>query len=147
MVLLPRITVLTLILETPPGKQECLGKHWIPSNSQQYVARRTPDSVTIQKIFDERTAAHNDLLRNREFSQWQLLLGTTPTDKSVCENPDMAQCSVEVVDEAAKQRLRVKEASYFENVSKKFIKPDLGGTGQQVNGTGTRDLANTRVRE
>ena len=35
----------------------------------------------------------------------------TPTDKSVCENPDLAQCSVEVVDEAAKQRLRVKEES------------------------------------
>ena len=42
---------------------------------------------------------------------WQLLLGKTPTDKSVCENPDLAQCSVELVDEAAKQRLRVKEES------------------------------------
>ena len=28
------------------------------------------------------------------------------------EHPDLAQCSVEVVDEAAKQRSRVKELSY-----------------------------------
>ena len=76
------------------------------------VARRTPDSVTIQEIFDECTTAHNNLHRNRGLSPWQLLLGKTPTDKSVCENPDLAQCSVEVVDEAAKQRLRVKEESY-----------------------------------
>ena len=66
------------------------------------VARRTPDSVTIQQVFDECTTAHNDKHRNRGFSPWQLLLGKTPTDKSVCENPDLAQCSVEVVDEAAK---------------------------------------------
>ena len=81
--------------------------------SEFRVARRTPDSVTSQKIFDECTAAHNDLHRNRGFPPWQLLLrGKTPTDKSVCENPDLAQCSFEVVDEAAKQRLNVKEESY-----------------------------------
>ena len=76
------------------------------------VARRTPDSVTIQEIFDACTTAHNDLHRNRGFSPWQLLLGKAPTDKSVYENPDLAQCSVEAVDEAAKQRLRVKKESY-----------------------------------
>ena len=48
------------------------------------------------------------------------MLGKTPTDKSVCENPYLAQCSVEVVDEAAKQRLRVKEESY-----KAYIEEDL----------------------
>ena len=37
MVLLPRVSVLTLMLETSPGKQECSGKHWVPSNSQQFV--------------------------------------------------------------------------------------------------------------
>ena len=36
---------------------------------------------------------------------------------------------------------------HFENVAKKFIKPDLGGIGQQVNGAGIGNLANTRVRE
>ena len=41
------------------------------------VARRTPDIVTIQEIFDE----YNDLHRNRGFSP-QLLLGKTPTDKT-----------------------------------------------------------------
>ena len=56
--------------------------------------------------------AHNDLHRQRGFSPWQLLLGKTPTDKTACEDPDLAQCSVELVDEAAKQRLRVKEESY-----------------------------------
>ena len=47
-------------------------------------------------------------------------MGKTPTDKTVCEDPDLAQCSVEVVDEAAKQRLRVKEESY-----KAYIEEEL----------------------
>ena len=119
--LLPRGSVLTLILGTRPGKQKCLGKHWIPSNSQQYVWLEELLTVSpIQEIFDECITAHNDLHRNRGFSPWQLLLGKTPTDKSVCENPDLAQCSVEDVDEAAKQRLRVKEESY-----KAYIEEEL----------------------
>ena len=36
-VLLPRASVLTLLLEARPAKQECLGERWIPSNRQQYV--------------------------------------------------------------------------------------------------------------
>ena len=36
----------------------------------------------------------------------------TPTDRSVCKTLDLAQCSVAVVDEVAKQRLRAKEESY-----------------------------------
>ena len=76
------------------------------------VARRTPDNVTIQEIFDECTTAHNDLHRNQGSSPWQLLLGKTLTDKTACEDPDLVQCCVEVVDEAAKQRLRVKEESH-----------------------------------
>ena len=75
------------------------------------LARRTPDNVSIQEIFDECSTAHNDLHRNRRSSPWQLLLGKPSTDKTACENPALAQCSVEVVDEAAKQRLRVKEES------------------------------------
>ena len=74
------------------------------------VARRTPDNVSSQEIFDECTAAHNDI--HRGFSPWQLLLGKTPTDKTACEDPDLAQRSIEAVDEAAKQRLLVKEESY-----------------------------------
>ena len=35
-----------------------------------------------------------------------------PCDKSACANPDLAQCSAEVVDEAAKRRFRVKEESH-----------------------------------
>ena len=117
---LPRVHALTLILETRPGKQ-VVGKTLDTiKQSAIRVARRTSDSVTIQEIFDECTTAHNDLQRNRGFSPWQLLLGKTPTDMSACENPDLAQCGVEVVDEAAKQRLRVKEESY-----KAYIEEEL----------------------
>ena len=84
------------------------------------VARRPPDSVTIQEIFDEPTAAHNDMPLNRGFFPWQLLLEKTPSDKSVCESPDLAQCSVEVVDEAAKQRLRLKEEWYKANIEEEL---------------------------
>ena len=134
-------------LDIDPGEAS-----WKTGVTAIRVARRTPGSVSIQEIFDECTTAHNDLHRNRGFSPWQLLLGKTPTDKTACEDPDLAQCSVELVDETAKQRLRVKEESYrknchFENVAKKFIKPDLGDIGQQVNGAGIGDLANIRVQE
>ena len=84
------------------------------------MARRTPDSVIIQEIFDECTTAHSDSHQIQGFSPWQLLLRKTPTDKSGCENPDLHQCSVEVVDEAAKQRLRVKVESY-----KAYIEEEL----------------------
>ena len=107
------------------------------------VARRTPDSVTFQEIFGEFTTAHNYLHENHWLSRWQLRLERTPSDKSICENPDLAQCSVEVVNEAAKQRLRAKEESckraskrscHLEHVAMKFIKPDLGRIGQQATG-------------
>ena len=75
---LSRAYVSTLISGTRPGKQECLGKHWIPS-----VARRTPESVTVQEIFDECTTAHNELSRNRGFFPWQLLLGKTDRQVSL----------------------------------------------------------------
>ena len=119
------------------------------------VARRTPDSVSIQEIFDECTTAHNDLHRNRGFSPWQLL-GKTPTDKAACADPDLAQCSVGLVDEAAKQRLRVKEESY-----KAYIEEELSLRKRRKEIHQARpwrhcaasewcwigDLANTRVRE
>ena len=98
MVWLPRVYALTLILRTLSCKTGVLRKTLDTiKQSAIRVARRTPDSVSIQEIFDECTAAHNDLHRNRGFSPWQLLLRKTPTDKKVCENPDLAQCSVEVV--------------------------------------------------
>ena len=84
------------------------------------VARRTPDNVTSREIIDECTTAHNDLHRNRGFSPWQLLLGKIRTDKTACEDPDLAQCGVELVYEAARQRLRVKQESY-----KAYIEEEL----------------------
>ena len=118
------------------------------------VARGTPDNVTVQEIFDECTTAHNDLHRNRGFSPWQLLLGKTPTEKTACEDPDLAQCSVEVVDEAAKQRFRVKVESY-----KAYIEEELSLRKRRKEihqarpwrhweaGAGIGGLANTRARE
>ena len=44
-------------------------------------------------------------------------------------------------------RRTLRRNCHFENVAKKSIKPDLGDIGQQVNGAGIGDLANTRVRE
>ena len=75
------------------------------------VARRIPGSVTVRETFDECTTDHNDLDGNRGFSPWQQLLGKTPSDKSTCENPDLAQSSVEDAGEGADQRLLVKEES------------------------------------
>ena len=75
---------------------------------------------------------------------------------TACEDPDLAQCSVELVDEAAKQRLHVKEESYKAYIEdelslrkrrKEVHQADLGDMGQQVNGVGIGDLANTRVRQ
>ena len=157
MVWLSRGHALTSILETRLGKQECLGKLWIPSNSQQFVWLEELQTVSrFNKIFDECTTAHNDSHGNRGFSPWQLLLGKTPTDKSVCENPDLAQCrcrrfgrSCETASqcEGSRTRRTSRRSCHFENVAKRFIKPDLGDIGQQMNGAGSGDLANTRVRE
>ena len=47
----------------------------------------------------------------------------------------------------SRTRRTSRRSCHFENVAKRFIKPDLGGIGQQVNGAGIRDLANTRVPE
>ena len=75
------------------------------------VFGKTLDSITqsqFKKMLDECPAAHNDL---------------HPIDRQAsrfCENPDLAQCSVEVVDEAAKQRLRVKEESYKAYIEKEL---------------------------
>ena len=54
----------------------CLGKHWITSDSEQYVW-----------LEDLLTVSHFE--KSLMIVQ-QLLLGKTPTDKSVCENLDLA---------------------------------------------------------
>ena len=116
-----RAYVSTLILGEETWKTVVLGKTLgTIKQSAIRVARRTLDNVTIQEFFDECTTAHNDLHRNRGFSPWKLLLGKTPTDNTACEDPDLAQCSVELVDEAAKQRLRVQEES-----DKAYIEEEL----------------------
>ena len=131
---LPRVYVLTLLLAKRPGKTGVLGETLDTiKQSAIRVARRTPNNVTSQEIFDECT------------TPWQLLLGKTPTDKTVCEDPDLAQCSVEVVDEASKQRLRAKEESY-----KAYIEEELSLRKRRKEIHQARPiglLANTRVRE
>ena len=96
----------TLIL----GKrQEFLGKPLTQSNSQHFVWLEELLTMSQFKKSLMNALQHTMTLhRNRGFSPWQLLLGKTPTDETACEDPDLAQCSVELVDEAARQRLRVK---------------------------------------
>ena len=93
----PRLAKRRQVKDEPPFCKACQETSWLCS--------------VLAEIFDECTAAHNDLHRNRGFSPWQLLLRKTPTDRTACEDPDLAQCSVELVDDAARQRLRVKEES------------------------------------
>ena len=112
-VMLPRVSVMALIQMTRLAKQECLGKHWIPSNRQQCVWLEELLTVSqFKKSLMSALLLTTTCIGIEEFYPSQLPLGKTSTDKSVCENPDLAQCSVEVVDEAAKERLRVKEESY-----------------------------------
>ena len=73
------------------------------------VSRRSPDSVTLQE--SSGTTDHNGLHRNHEHSSWQVLLRKTKSD-NFRKSFDLAQCSVEDVDEAATQRLRAEEDSY-----------------------------------
>ena len=105
---------------THRGKQECLEGAGFNQTVTNSCGSKNSKQCHKSKNFDECTTAHNDLHRNRGFSPWQLLRGKTPTDKSLCENPDLARSTVEVVDEAAKQRLRVKEESY-----KAYIEEEL----------------------
>ena len=65
----------------------------------------------------------------------------TPTDKSVCENPYLAQCSVEVVDEAAKQRLRVKDGSYKAYIEEEL---SLSKTSQRNSSSPTLEALGSR---
>ena len=69
-------------LDIDPGdaswKTGVLGKTLDTSKQSAIrLARRSPDNVSIQEIFDECSTAHNDLHRNRGFFPWQLLLGKT----------------------------------------------------------------------
>ena len=74
------------------------------------VTPKTVDTIkqAATRLADDCTSAHEYLHGNRGFSPW-LLLGKRPSDKPVCEHPDLAQCSEEVVDGAAKRRLQVNE--------------------------------------
>ena len=91
-------------------KTGVLGKTLIQSNSQEFVW--LGELLTMSRL--KKSLMHAlQLTMTYIETAWQLLLGKTPTDKTACEDPDLAQCSVELVDEAAKQRLLVKEASYM----------------------------------
>ena len=60
-------------------------------------------------------------IQNEDYLRGSYCWEKTPTEKSVCENPDLAQCSVEVVDQAAKQRLREKEESYKPHIQEELV--------------------------
>ena len=52
------------------------------------------------------------------------------------------------ISERRKSRTKLisRKICHFENDAKKFIKPNVGSTGQHVNGAGTGDLANNASR-
>ena len=82
------LTAKNIRLDVVPGeafwKTEALGKTLDTiKQSAIRVARRTPDSLSVQEIFDECTTAHNDLHRNRGFSPWQWLLENTDSQESL----------------------------------------------------------------
>ena len=106
---LPRANVLTLILVKRPGKQEFLGKPMIQSNSQQFVWL---EGLLTMSQFKKSVMNAKQLtmtyIETEDFLRGSCCKEKTPTDKTACEDPGLAQCSVEVVDEAAKPRLSYK---------------------------------------
>ena len=157
MVLLPRASVLTLIPGTLLGKQECLGKTLDTIKQAAIrVARRSPDSVTFKKPsmsaqlltptcieIEDSLRGSCCLERHRHTSRFVKILILL---SAVSKLWTRLQSSVSERRKSRRKRPS-KRSCHFENVAKKFIKPDFGGIGQQVNGAGTGDLANTRVPE
>ena len=138
-----RVSVLTLILGTRPGKQECSGKHWVPSNSQQHVWLEK--LLTVSQF--RKSLMNAPLLTMTRIEIKDSLRGSCCWERH--RQTGRFAKILNWLSAVATQRLRVKEerSCQFENAAERFIKPDLGGTGQQVNGAGIGDLANTSVRE
>ena len=110
------------------------------------VARRTPDSVTSQESLVTYFKIEDSLCgsccweRHRQTSQFaKILIWLSAVSKSWTK----LQNSVSVWRKSLTKRTS-KRSCHFENVAKKFIKPDFGGTGQQEHGAGIGDLANTK---
>ena len=93
-------TVLTLMLGTRPGKQECLGKHWIPSNSQQYVWLE--ELLTVSHF--KKSLMNALLLTMTHIEIEDSLRGSCCWERHRQTSRFATWLSV---DEAAKQRLRV----------------------------------------
>ena len=92
----------TLILGARPGKQECMGKHWILSNSQQHgwlgklltVSQFTKSLMNTLRL----TMTHIEIEDSLRGSCCRERHRHTLSLRKSC----LAQCSVQVVDEAAK---------------------------------------------
>ena len=151
---LPRACVLTL---KRPGEQEFLGKPLIQSNSQQFVwleelltmsqfiksLMNAPQLTTTYiepRIFSVAVAARKDTRQTRQLAKILIWLSAVSNWWTKLRD------SVSVRKKSRTKRTS-RRSCHFENVAKRFIKPDLGDIGQQVNGVGIGDLANTRVRE
>ena len=118
------------------------------------VARRTRDSVTIQEIFDECATTHNDFIEIEDSLQgsccWEKHRQTSRFVRTLILLSAVLTLWTRLqssVSEWRKKRTKLTSrwSCHFQNVAKKFSKPDHGGIGQQVNGAGTGDLANTRA--
>eukprot|EP00972_Heterocapsa_arctica_P029158 4287038-Heterocapsa_arctica.AAC.1 len=52
------------------------------------VARRMPEDIDLEELFDMCCMAHNDLHRHRGASPWQLLIGRTPHGEGLVSPED-----------------------------------------------------------
>ena len=84
------------------------------------VARRLPDDVNLQELFDMCCMAHNDLHRNRGASPWQVLIGKTPHGEGLISPHDQTpgELSGRFADPegAMLRRLLLKASAYEEYI-------------------------------
>ena len=154
---LPRAHVLTLILVNRLGRQECMGKPLIQSNSQQFVlleelltmsrfkkSLMNALQLTMRYIETENFLSGSCCLeRHRPTRQLaKILIWLSAVSKWWTK----LRNSVSVWRKSRRKRTSRRNC-HFEHVTKRFIKPDLGHIGQQVNGAGIGDMANTRAQE
>ena len=103
------------------GKQECLGRRWIQSDSQQFVWLEELQTVfTVQEILMNVRQLTMTFIETEDSLRGSCCAEKHRLTSHCAKNPDLALWCVEVVDEAAKQRLGVKEESY-----KAYIEEEL----------------------
>ena len=75
------------------------------------LAKRLPDDITAQEIFDAVTIAHSDLHRQNGFAPCQLMMGRTPAGIGVTE-PRLGEASAVLASEPMQKLLQVQREAY-----------------------------------